>query len=46
MNAFRNERVEIFVDCNNQITGFLICDLSEDEKDLINSIKETESSCH
>lgn len=37
--AFRNDRVEIFVDCNNQIVGFSICDLSKDEKDLINSIQ-------
>lgn len=38
-NTFRNDRVEIFVDCNNQIVGFSICDLSEDEKNLINSIQ-------
>ncbi len=38
VNSFRNDRVEIFVDCNNQIIGFSICDLSKDEKNLINSI--------
>lgn len=37
-SSFRNDRVEIFVDCDNQITGFSICDLTKDEKNLINSI--------
>ncbi|WP_026518548.1 hypothetical protein [Butyrivibrio sp. MC2021] len=38
VNSFRNDRVEIFVDSNDQIIGFSICDLSIDEKNLINSI--------
>ena len=38
MKSFRNDRVEIYVDCDNQIIGFSICDLSKDEKNLINSI--------
>lgn len=41
MDSFRNDRVEIFVDCNNQIIGLSICDLSKDEKNLINSIMES-----
>ena len=41
VDSFRNDRVEIFVDCNNQIIGFSICDLSKDEKNLISSIMES-----
>jgi hypothetical protein len=37
--AYRNDRVEIYVDSNNCIVGFSVCDLSEDEKCLIKSIK-------
>lgn len=37
--AYRNDRVEIYVDSNNRIVGFSVCDLSEDEKHLIKSIK-------
>lgn len=40
VNSFRNDRVEIFVDDNNQIIGFSICDLSKDEKNLIDRIME------
>ena len=36
--AFKDDRVEVFVDCNDQIIGFSICDLSEDERNLIHSI--------
>lgn len=39
--SFKNDRTEMFVDCNNQIIGFSICDLSRDEKNLINSIMES-----
>lgn len=42
--AFRNDRLEIFVDCNNQIVGFSICDLSEAEKKMINNVLKTNSS--
>lgn len=37
--AYRNDRIEIFVNLNNCIVGFSVCDLSEDEKDLIKSIR-------
>ena len=37
--AYRNDRVEIYVDSNNCIVGLSICDLSKDEKDLIECIK-------
>lgn len=33
--AYRNGRVEIYVDSNNCVVGFSICDLSEEEKHLI-----------
>ena len=46
VNSFRNDRVEIFVDCNDQIAGFSICDLSKDEKDLINGIMESACTCN
>lgn len=39
--SFRNDRVEIFVDSNDQIIGFSICDLSKEEKNLIDSIMES-----
>lgn len=37
--AYRNDRVEIYVDSNNCIIGLSICDLSKDEKDLIECVK-------
>ncbi len=37
--AFRNGRLEIFVDSNNSIIGLSVCDLSEDENNLIKSIR-------
>lgn len=40
IKAFRNDRVEIFVDCYNQIVGLAICDLSDKEKELIDSIQK------
>ena len=46
VNAYRNDRVEIFVDCNNRIIGFSICDLSKKEKNLINSIMESARTCN
>lgn len=45
VKSFRNDRVAIYIDCNDQIIGFSICDLSEDEKDLINSVIERTSTC-
>ena len=36
--AYRNDRMEIYVDSNNYIVGFSICELSEDEKHLLTSI--------
>lgn len=44
VNSFRNDRVEIFVDSKDQIIGFSICDLSIEEKNLINSIMESVST--
>ena len=37
--AFRNGRVEIFVDSNNNIIGLSVCDLSKDENNMIKSIR-------
>lgn len=36
--SYRNDRVEIYVDSNNCVVGFSVCDLSEGEKCLIKSI--------
>ena len=36
--AYRNDKIEIYVDSNNYIVGFSICELSEDEKRLLTSI--------
>lgn len=36
--VYRNDRVEIYVDSNNCIVGFSVCDLSKDERNLIDSI--------
>ena len=40
VDAFKNDRFEIFIDCKDQIIGFAICDLSKHEKNLINGIME------
>lgn len=37
--VYRNDRIEIYVDSTNCIVGFSICDLTEDEKYLIKSIR-------
>lgn len=37
--VFRNDRIGIFVDSNNCIIGFSVCDLSEAEKNMIHSIQ-------
>lgn len=36
--SYRNDRLEIFVDCRNQIVGFSICELLVEEKNMINSL--------
>lgn len=46
VNSFRNDRVEMFVDSNDQIIGFSICDLSKEEKNMINCIMENASTCN
>lgn len=33
---YRNDRLEIFCDCKNQIIGFSICDLTVEEKEMMN----------
>lgn len=35
---FRDNRFEIYVDNNEQIMGFSICDLSENEKKLVDNL--------
>lgn len=39
ITAYRNDRVDIFVDSNNRIVGISVCDLLEAEKDLIECVK-------
>ena len=38
IQAYRNDRFEIYVDSSNQIIGFAVCDLGEAEIDIINSL--------
>ncbi|WP_191018214.1 hypothetical protein [Treponema zioleckii] len=38
MKAFKMDRIEVFVNDKNQIVGFSICDLSENEEKLLRSI--------
>lgn len=38
VQSYRNDRLEIYVDCLNQVIGFAVCDLSEEEISKINSL--------
>lgn len=38
MQAYRNNRLEVYIDAERKIIGFAICDLTDEQMDMINSL--------
>ena len=38
IQSYRNDRFEIYLDSSNKVIGFAVCDLAEEEIDIINSL--------